>query len=179
MNPVDTLPASANVYEARAAEGLEHLGLTVAVDHLDGAAQRAAAESWSYSHFLGYLLDGELRQRHEKTVAMSLRFAKFPVHKTLDGFDFAAQPSIDRRLIDELATGRFLHEGRNVVLLGPPGVGKTHLAIALGVRTCELGHRAGFTHRDRPRAPADPRRRRREARPRDEEPHATEAPGDR
>ena len=145
MNPVDTAVPSANVYEARAAEGLQHLGLTVAVDHLDGAAQRAASESWSYSHFLGYLLDGELRQRHEKTVAMSLRFAKFPVHKTIDAFDFAAQPSIDRRLIDELATGRFLHEGRNVVLLGPPGVGKTHLAIALGVRTCELGHRAGFT----------------------------------
>lgn len=137
--------ATSNVYESRAREGLEHLGLAVAHDHLDGAAQRASAEGWSYSHFLGYLLDGELAERHRKTVALNLKFARLPVHKTLDGFDFAAQPSIDRRLIDELATGRFLREGRNVVLLGPPGVGKTHLAIALGVRTCELGHRVRFT----------------------------------
>ncbi len=76
---------------------------------------------------------------------LNLQFARLPVQKRLADFDFAAQPSIDRRLIDELATGRFLHEGRNVVLLGPPGVGKTHLAIALGVRTCELGHRVHFT----------------------------------
>jgi len=147
MSAVVTLaptPAPA-VYEARAREGLEHLGLNVAHDHLDGATQRAAAESWSYSHFLGYLLDGELTERHRKTVALNLKFARLPMQKTLDGFDFAAQPSIDRRLIDELATGRFLHEGRNVVMLGPPGVGKTHLAIALGVRTCELGHRVRFT----------------------------------
>jgi DNA replication protein DnaC len=132
-------------FEGRAAEGLEALGLAVARAHLDGAAQRAAAEGWSYTHFLGYLLDGELAERHRKRVELNLQFARFPVVKRLDQFDFAAQPGLDRRVVEELATGRFLAEGRNVVLLGPPGVGKTHLAIGLGVMTAERGHRAYFT----------------------------------
>src|SRR5262249_12811497 len=112
---------------------------------VDGAAQRAAAEGWSYTHFLGYLLDGELAERHRKRVELNLQFARFPVVKRLDQFDFAAQPGLDRRLVEELATGRFLAEGRNVVLLGPPGVGKTHLAIGLGVMAAERGHRVYFT----------------------------------
>ena len=131
--------------ENRASEGLEALGLRVALTHLDAAAQRAAAEGWSYTHFLGYLLDGELSERQRRRVELNLQFARFPALKRLDGFDYGAQPGLDRRLIEELATGRFLYEGRNVVLLGPPGVGKTHLAIGLGVRTAELGHRVYFT----------------------------------
>jgi len=132
-------------YESKAQEALTQLGLTVAGERLDSIAQKAAAEKWSYSHFLGYLLEGELKERHRKRVELNLQFAKFPYQKTLEEFDFAAQPSLDRRLIDELAGGRFLYEGRNVVLLGPPGVGKTHLAIALGVKTAHLGHRVYFT----------------------------------
>lgn len=138
-------PITANPYEAKASDGLASLGLTVAAEHLDGVAQRAAAEQWSYSHFLGYLLDGELQERHRRTVELNLKFARLPYRKRLEDFDYAAQPSIDRRVIDELATGRFLHEGRCVCLLGPPGVGKTHLAISLAIRTCELGHRVYFT----------------------------------
>jgi DNA replication protein DnaC len=132
-------------FESRAVEGLAHLGLTVAHAHLDGVAQRAAAEGWTYTHFLGYLLDGELAERHRRRVELNMQFARFPAVKRIDQFDFAAQPGLDRRLIEELATGRFLSEGRNVVLLGPPGVGKTHLAIGLGVLTAELGHRVYFT----------------------------------
>jgi DNA replication protein DnaC len=132
-------------YEQKAGAGLQQLGLTVAESQLDQAAQQAAAAGWSYTHFLGYLLDSELRFRREKTVRLNLQFANLPYQKRLDGFDFHAQPSIDKRLIDELATGRFLSEGRNVVFLGPPGVGKTHLAIALGVLTAEMGHRIYFT----------------------------------
>jgi DNA replication protein DnaC len=132
-------------YEARARDGLEQLGLLVAHQQLDGAAQQAAAGQWSYSHFLGFLLAGELEARHRRTVELNLQFARFPARKRLDDFDFSAQPSLDRRLVEELATGRFLQEGRNVILLGPPGVGKTHLAIALGVRTADLGHRVYFT----------------------------------
>lgn len=132
-------------YESKAMTGLEHLGLEVAARHLDQTAQQAAAGQWSYTHFLGYLLDGELEDRRRRAIETSLKFARFPYRKRLEDFDYDAQPSIDRRLIEELATARFCAEGRNVVLLGPPGVGKTHLAIALGMRVCELGQRAYFT----------------------------------
>jgi DNA replication protein DnaC len=136
---------SALTFEEKAGAGLDHLGLTVAREHLDTAAQLGAAEGWSYSHFLGYLLDGELAFRREKTIRISLQFSNLPYQKKLEDFDFNQQPSIDRRLIDELATGRFLSEGRNLVFLGPPGVGKTHLAIALGIITAQLGYRIYFT----------------------------------
>lgn len=132
-------------YEEKAAQALEYLGLNVALEHLDQVCQQAAAGQWSYSHFLGYLMEGELAERHRRTVKLNFQFAKFPYEKRLSEFNFDAQPGIDRRLIDELATGRFLYEGRNIVLQGPPGVGKTHLALALGAVTCELGHRAYFT----------------------------------
>ena len=132
-------------YEEKASSGLNRLGLSVAAGQLDQAAQRAAAESWSYSHFLGYLLEAELSERHRRTVELNLQFAKLPVVKRLDQYDYSAQPGLDRRLVEELATGRFLTEGRNVVLLGPPGVGKTHIAIGLAVQTAELGHRVYFT----------------------------------
>jgi len=78
-------------------------------------------------------------------VALNLQFARFPALKRLAHFEHPAQPSLDPRLIEELATGRYLAEGRNVVFLGPPGVGKTHLAIGLGVACAELGHRVYFT----------------------------------
>lgn len=137
--------SAATLLEHAAASSLERLGLNVARGHLDQACQMAAAESWSYSHFLGWLLDGELAERRRRGIELNLQFARFPYLKRLDGFDFTAQPSIDSRLVDELATGRFVDEGRNVILLGPPGVGKTHLAIGLGIRTAELGKRVYFT----------------------------------
>lgn len=138
--------ASTNLaYEQSALPALEKLGLDTALAQLDTTAQQAAADDWSYTHFLGYLLAGEIDERRRRTVALNMQFARFPYLKKLDGFDFDAQPGVDRRLIDELATGRFLAEGRNIVLLGPPGVGKTHLAIALGVLTAQMGHRVYFT----------------------------------
>jgi DNA replication protein DnaC len=136
---------SSRVYQERAGEGLEILGLTTARGQLDSTSQRAAAEDWSYTHFLGYLLDGELKERHRKRVLLNLQFAKFPFIKRLSEFDFTAQPGLDRRLIDELATGRYVSEGRNIVFLGPPGVGKTMLAISLTVMVAEMGHRVYFT----------------------------------
>jgi len=132
-------------YEALAAEALASLGLSVAQAQLDSVAQRAAAENWSYSHFLGFLLEGELLERQRKRVELNLQFAKFPYLKRLEDFDYQAQPGLDRRLVEELATGRFLSEGRNVIFLGLPGVGKTHLAISRAVLTAEMGHRVYFT----------------------------------
>jgi DNA replication protein DnaC len=133
------------VYEDKAPRALEELGLRTAQQQLDGSAQQASAGGWSYSHFLGYLLEGELAERKRRSVELNLKFARFPYLKRLEDFDYSAQPSIDKRLVEELATGRFLQEARNLVLLGPPGVGKTHLAIALGVLTAQLGFRVYFT----------------------------------
>jgi DNA replication protein DnaC len=136
---------SATSYELLAREGLEALGHSTARTLLDQIAQQAAAESWSYSHFLGKLLDAELAARRQRVIETCLRFSNFPYLKRLEDFDFAFQPSVDRKLLEELATGRFLSEARNVILLGPPGVGKTHLAIALGVITAQQGHRLYFS----------------------------------
>lgn len=130
--------------EDRATQALDALGLKVASAQLDSIAQRAAAEQWSYTHFLGYLMDGEINERHRKRVALNMQFANFPFVKRLSDFDFSCQPSVDKRMIDELATGRFLSEGRNVILLGAPGVGKTMLAIGLAVLVAEMGHRVYF-----------------------------------
>ncbi|NJL71349.1 MAG: ATP-binding protein [Candidatus Competibacteraceae bacterium] len=132
-------------FELKAPLSLDRLGLTIAKAQLDTVCQQASAESWSYSHFLGYLLEGELNDRHQRCVELNLKFSKLPYTKRLADFDYLAQPSIDRRLIDELATGRYLDDGRNIVFLGPPGVGKTHLAIGLAVACAELGHRVYFT----------------------------------
>ena len=133
------------LYEQKATEGLRQLGLETACALLDSSCQQAAAQHWSYSHFLGYLLEGELRERQRRSLELNLHFARLPCQKRLTDFDFSCQPSLDRRLIDELATGRFLHEGRNLIFLGPPGVGKTHLAIALGLQILEQGHRVYFS----------------------------------
>lgn len=133
------------VMEERAVTALAELGLVTARLHLDSVSQQAAAEEWTYTHFLGHLLDGELKEKRRRAVELNLQFARFPYQKRIGEFDFSAQPAVDRRLVEELATGRFLAEGRNIIFLGPPGVGKTHLAIALGVVTAELGHRVYFT----------------------------------
>ncbi|MCA9524819.1 MAG: IS21-like element helper ATPase IstB [Myxococcales bacterium] len=75
---------------------------------------------------------------------MGIQIAHFPIQKTLEEFDFGAQPSVDRRLIQELATGRFVANACNVLLLGPPGVGKTHLAIGLGRAVVQAGYSVLF-----------------------------------
>ena len=86
-----------------------------------------------------------IRSKAEKHLTMRISMARFPFQKTLDAFDFKFQPSIDPTVIRELATGRYLESGDNVLLLGPPGVGKTHLAVALGLKACAHGVRVLLT----------------------------------
>jgi len=86
-----------------------------------------------------------VRAKAEKHLAMRTAMARFPFHKTLESFDFKFQPSIDPKVVRELATGRFIADADNVLLLGPPGVGKTHLAVGLGLKACALGYRTAFT----------------------------------
>lgn len=131
-------------YEQLAADGLEQIGATTSRSQLDQVAQQAAAAGWSYSHFLGRLLEPELAARRQRVIDTCLHFSGLPWIKRLSDFDFSFQPSIDHTLVEELATGRFMAEGRNVIFQGPPGVGKTHLAIALGLTCSESGQRLLF-----------------------------------
>jgi DNA replication protein DnaC len=89
--------------------------------------------------FLAQALESEWRGRQQRGIEMRLRMARFPWLKTLDQFDFECQPFLDRKVVRELAGLSFVDRAENVVLLGPPGVGKTHLAIAFGIKAVEAG----------------------------------------
>src|SRR5499426_2117213 len=104
----------------------------------------AARAEPTYLDFLDSVLRQEVDAKQRTRVAMGLKIAHFPTVKTLDEFDFKFQPSIDQRLVRELATGRFLAQADNVLVFGQPGVGKTHLAIALGRAVVEAGHSVLF-----------------------------------
>lgn len=129
----------------RLREHLGYLGLSAAAEHLAAELDRATAETLSPTQVIERLLEIEVQATKERRQRGRLRFARYPVHKTLADFDFDFQPSLDRKLIAELSTLRFIEDRRNVLLLGPPGVGKTHLAIALGVAASVAGYRTLFT----------------------------------
>jgi len=108
---------------------------------LETVCEQAAKRDLAYKEFLTEALATEWTGRHLKGVEARLALARFPWIKTLDQFDFTFQPSLDRKVVRELAGLSFVERAENVILLGPPGVGKTHLAIALGVKAAEAGHR--------------------------------------
>lgn len=129
----------------RVQESLKRLALTHLRETLPAVLSEAAQASWTYLEFLDQALGRELDAKQGKRIRMGLQIAHFPSVRTLEGFDFAIQPSVDERLVRELAMGHFLAHGQNVLLFGPPGVGKTHLAIGLGRKLVELGHTVRFT----------------------------------
>jgi DNA replication protein DnaC len=131
-------------YEQLAWDGLQQLEATTARDQLDSLAQRAAAEGWSYTQFLGRLLEPELAARRRRQVETTLKFAGLPWIKRLSDFDFAFQPAIERSRIETLATCAFIRAAETVLIQGPPGVGKSHLAVGLGVKAIEHGFSAQF-----------------------------------
>jgi DNA replication protein DnaC len=107
-------------------------------------ADRARGEEWSYEQFAGALLKTETDSRDSHGGQSRIKAARFPARKTIEEFDFAFQSSLPKNTILHLAQLDFLAGKENIVLLGPPGTGKTHLSIALGIRACLAGHRVAF-----------------------------------
>jgi len=122
---------SAELLEVQAS--LASLGLNVMAAQVPTAAEQAAVRNDSYVTFLHTLLGPEIAARQERWATTRTKLANFPFHKTLADFDFTFQPAVDERLIRELAGLGFVERHENVIFLGPPGVGKTHLAVALGM----------------------------------------------
>jgi DNA replication protein DnaC len=129
----------------RAREQLETLGLVEAAARLDARLEAASKSEIPYAEFLTDLLGQELSVRRERYLLTRTKLARLPFRKTLEQFDFDAQPSIDRKQVMELASLSFIPHADNLILLGPPGVGKTHLSVAIGLQAIEHGYGVYFT----------------------------------
>jgi DNA replication protein DnaC len=133
------------IVRARVLEHLGRLRLGRVAEQLDPLLSSAARTEPTYLDFLDGVLREEVSAKQRKRVAMGIQIAHFPAVKTLEEFDFKFQPSVDQKLVRELGVGRYIAQAENVLVFGPPGVGKTHLAIALGRAAVEAGYSTLFT----------------------------------
>lgn len=123
----------------RTREKLDKVGLARAAEQLDVLLTEATKEETAPHLFLDRILDGELGFREERRVRTSLKLSGLPTGQTLSNFDFGFQPSIERSRIETLGTCQWIRENRTLLIQGPPGVGKSHLAAALGMKAIECG----------------------------------------
>src|SRR5438477_8181220 len=121
----------------RLQEQMQRLRLFKSRERLEALLQDATAKEASYADFLDTLLAEEVASKTAKHVTMRTHLARFPFVKSLGTFDFSYQPSLDKKQIQTLSGGHFIEHGENVVLLGPPGVGKSQLAVGLGLKAIE------------------------------------------
>src|SRR5213595_1184877 len=133
---------------SRTASELAHLFRALkapaAARALPKLAERAREEQWSYERFAEALLSTEVSSRDSHGGEGRIKAARFPSRKTLEEFDFSFQRSVKKTVIEHLGQLDFLHAKECIVALGPPGTGKTHLAVALSIRACLAGHRVRF-----------------------------------
>jgi DNA replication protein DnaC len=139
--------SGANVYE-QLKDDLGYLQLGRAAETFATMAETAKKQDWSHIQFLAELIGDQVASTRDRRMAGRLRYARFPFRRTLAEFDYDFQPSVDRKLVEDLASLRFVTEGRPVLLLGQPGCGKTHLAVALAIKVVEAGWRGYFTTAD-------------------------------
>ena len=137
-------PAQAAVYQQLRGH-LAALKLHDAAEHLPAVLDAATAEGLSLTAALERLLAIEVTATDARRLAGRLRFASLPTPATFEGFDYDAAPGVDAKLIAELATCRYLQTATNVLLIGPPGTGKTHIAVGLARKAAEAGYRTYFT----------------------------------
>ncbi len=136
-----------SVYESLKAD-LDYLLLPRAAEVFASLATEAKEASWSHVEYLARVMAEQAAATVNRRLAGRLRYARFPGRRTLEDFDFDFQPTVDRKLVEDLATCRFVAEGRPLLFLGQPGCGKTHLAVALATKAVEAGYRGYFTTAD-------------------------------
>ncbi len=123
---------------------LKDLRLGAFVDEYEALAQDAAQAHWTHDKYLATLTEHEIERRARNRRQRRIKEARFPFIKELAEFDFDAIPQLNQKLIRDLARCRYLHKASPLIMVGAPGLGKTHIAIALGLAACRIGHRVRF-----------------------------------
>jgi DNA replication protein DnaC len=139
-----TRPTPRSIATIRRRMPLNRLKLTAIRDQLDSLVDEAARRELTIREALSLFCEREIGRKDERRIEMSIGLARFPFVRDLDGFDFTTQPSIDKKQIREIAAGRFIANAEAVLLLGPPGVGKTHVAVAIGRQAILAGYTVLF-----------------------------------